>query len=247
MELTPAGAVLLEPARAALAAGAVFAVSARRAQRDQRRLLSVGFHTRWPDNFLPRVLRAYRALRPDVTVELRQYDFGDTSAGLRAGETDAALVHLPMNGDDLRFQALTTEPRVIMLAEDHPLADREHVTIAELLHHDTAWAVPPDTDVVWRDFWGAAAERAAAGGTDVEQVSPMTQESLFGVVAGGTAVALTYASMEEVYHPPGVRFVPVANIDPVVMAVAWRAEDTRADLGAFVTAVCRAAGHTVIR
>ena len=243
--LTDAGAALLGPARAAVAAGEEFSLAARHQARAQRRELVVGFHTRWPGNFLPQVLRDYRTLRPGVTVRLSQYDFGDTSAGLRTGETDAALIHLPVSGDELRWQPLSSEPRVVMLAEDHPLADRATVTVHELLAHPTAWAVPPDADPVWRDFWSAAPERSAAGGQDVDRVQPMTQEALFQVIAGGTAVGLTYAAMEAVYHPPGLRFVPVADIDPAVMAVSWRATDDRSDVRAFVTAVCRASGHDV--
>jgi DNA-binding transcriptional LysR family regulator len=241
--LTEAGAALLAPARAAVAAGEEFTLAARRVTRTQRRVLVVGFHTRWPDNVLPRALRAYRVLRPDVSVELRQYDFGDTSAGLRSGDTDAALVHLPVGGDEVRYQPLASEPRVVMVAEDHPLSARAQVSVAELLECPTAWAVPPDSDPGWRDFWSAAPERAAAGGSDVARVQPMTQEALFQVIASGTAVGLTYAAMEAVYHPPGVRFVPVSGIAPAVRAVAWRAGDERADVAAFVTAVCEGSGH----
>lgn len=241
--LTDAGSALLGPALAAVESGAAFALAARRRAREQRRELVVGFHTRWPDNFLPRVLRAYRELCPDVSVDLRQYDFGDISAGLRTGETDAALLHLPVTGADIRVQPLTTEPRVVMLAEDHPLAGCTEVSVAELLEHPTAWAVPPDTDPAWQDFWSAAPERAAAGGADVDRVEQRTQESLFQVVAGGGVIGLTYAAMREIYHPPGVAFVPVRDLDPAVMGVAWRADGERPDVGAFVTAVCRASGH----
>lgn len=67
--LTAAGSALLAPAVAAVESAAAFALAARRHAREQRRELVVGFHTRWPDNFLPRVVRAYRELCPDVTVD----------------------------------------------------------------------------------------------------------------------------------------------------------------------------------
>ena len=115
--------------------------------------------------------------------------------------------------------------------------------MAQLLADGTPWAVPPDEDPVWRDFWSAAPERAAAGGDLVQRVDQVTQEGLFQVVASGRAIALTYAAMEQVYRPPGVVFVPVAGLTPAVLTVAWRAEDSRSDVGAFVDAVCAAAGH----
>jgi hypothetical protein len=50
--------------------------------------------------------------------------------------------------------------------------------------------------------------------------APLTQESLFPVVAEGGAWVLTCAAIEEVYRPPGVRFVAVAGLQPAVLAVA---------------------------
>ena len=237
VRLTTAGAELLPHARAALAAGDVFARAARRESRRRRGQLVVGFHVRWPDRFLPRVLRAYRDARPDVTVELAQHDFGDTSAGLRSGTSDAALIHLPVAPDGLCWQELANEPRVLMVAEDHPLAEQSTTTVARVLDSGTPWGIPLDSDAVWRDFWSAASERGAAGGADVARVQPMTQEALFDSVAGGQAVALTYASLERVYAPDGVRFLPVSDLTPATLAVAWRAEDTREYVADFVDAV----------
>ena len=240
--LTAAGTALVGPARDALAAADAVEREARRQLRQQRRELVVGFHTRWADNVVPRVLRAYAGVRPEVTVELRQFDFTDTSAGLRDGTTDAALLHLPIDDAGLRAQPLSQDVRVVMLAEDHPLAGRAGVTVAELVAEGSPWAVPPDDDPVWRDFWSAAAERAALGARPVEPVSQLTQEGLFQLVASGRAIALTYAGMELVYAPPGVAFVPVTDLAPAVLAVAWRAEDRRPDVADFVHAVCTASG-----
>ncbi len=243
VRLTTAGAELLPHARVAIAAGDAFTRAARREARLGRSQLVVGFHVRWPERFLPRVLRAYRDVRPDVTVELTQHDFSDTSAGLRAGTSDAALVHLPLTPDGLRWQELSTEPRVLMVAEDHILAGRATTTVADILDTRTPWGIPPDTDPVWRDFWSAAPEREAAGGADVARVRPMTQEALFDSVAGGQAVVLTYASLERVYTPDGVRFVAVSDLAPATLAGARRAEDTRGYVADFVSAVCAEAGH----
>ncbi|MEV1132163.1 LysR substrate-binding domain-containing protein [Agromyces sp. NPDC049794] len=234
--LTDAGRELLGPAMAAVEAGEVVSMITRRLRRAQRRQLVVGFHTRWPDNFLPRVLRHFRAARPEVDVELRQYDFSDTSAGLRAADTDVALVHPPLAGNDVRWYPLFSERRVVMLPEDHPLAGRSEVRIAELLDDATAWAVPLDNDPLWRDFWSAARERTEPGWSEVPTVGPLTQEAYFELVASGRAIGLTYAAIDSVYRPPGIRFVPVSDIAVAIRAVAVRADDHRADVAAFVAA-----------
>lgn len=56
----------------------------------------------WPDGFLPRVLRAYRAHWPDVEVDVRQFDFRDSTVGLRSGESDVSLLHLPLSWSGAR-------------------------------------------------------------------------------------------------------------------------------------------------
>ncbi len=237
VSLTDAGSALIAPAQAAVAAGEEFVRHARSASRQVLRELVVGYHTRWPGNALPTVIRAYAEVRPDVQVRLEQHTFADTSAGLRTGSTDVALLHLPISGAGLQTRTVGTEPRVVMLADDHPLSSLTSVTVADLVEAGTPWAVPPDDDPEWRDFWSAALERAAVGGTQVPTVQPLTQESLFQVVAGGGALVLTYAAVEEVYRPPGVRFVPVAGLEPATLAVAWRSDDNRADVAHFVGAV----------
>ena len=243
VELSKSGTALLPHARAAIAAGEQFVLAARHEARQQSNQLIVGFHTRWPDRFLPRALRTYREVRPEVSVDLVQHDFSDTSAGLRAGTSDAALLHLPLSPAGLRWQELSTDPRVMMVADDHPLAQRESATVVDVLETATAWAVPPDNDPVWRDFWSAAPERAAAGGTDVPSVQPLTQESLFASVASGASVVLTYASMERVYQPEGVRFITMTDLAPATLAVAWRTDDRRPYVADFVNAVCTTSGH----
>lgn len=242
VDLTDAGHALLPHARAALEAGDAFVLAARRQARMEHREFVVGFHTRWPDNFLPRVLRAYREVRPDVSVDLRQFDFSDTSAGLRDGSSDVALLHLPLSPDGLRWRELSYDGRVVMLAEDHPLATEREVTVAQIVASGTPWGIPPDADPTWRDFWSAAAEREAAGMPPVTGIHQITQEGLFQTVASGHAVALTYAAMERAYSPPGISFVPVGDLSPAVLAVAWRAEDGRGDVEAFVGVAASVAG-----
>jgi DNA-binding transcriptional LysR family regulator len=237
VRLTDAGTALLGPARVVVAAGEAFAATARQVSRTGRRHLLVGFHIRWPDNLVPRAIRHFRAEAPEVRVELRQYDFRDTSAGLRSGETDLAFLHLPVDETVFAWRVIATDARVAMLARDHPLADRAAVTVTDLVAAGTPWAVPFDDDPAWRDFWSARPEREDAGGADTARLQPLTQDALFELVASGDAVGLTYAAMEQVYRPPGVRFVPVADLGPATMAVARRRDDTRPDVVGFVAAM----------
>lgn len=241
--LTDSGRRLLEPARRAVAASEEFLVSARLGERARTRRLAVGFVIRWSDGFTSRVLRAYRERRPDVVVDLRQYDFRDTTVGLRSGETDVALLHLPLTWDGAATRVLLTTARVAMLPVDHPLAARPTVTVADLVATGLPWATPPEeADAAWRSFWSAAPERAAHGAAAAPDVVPLTQEAYFDQVATGALIGLTETLVTDTYRPHGVRAVPVADLAPSQRAVGWRRDDDRPDVRAMVATICEIAG-----
>ncbi|MEE8600383.1 LysR family transcriptional regulator [Euzebya tangerina] len=236
--LTDAGRLLLPPAREVLAAGEGFGAAATRLRRVARRELVVGFHVRWPHDFLPRVLRRARASLPEMEVTLAQHDFTDTSAGLANGSSDVALLHLPLDLGGLQVIEAAQEPRVAIVAEDHPLAMAGQVRVDDLAASGTPWAVPRSEDRAWRDFWGAESELRAAG---IRRVGPLveiaTQEALLQQVAGGAVLALTYRSLIATYQPGGVRALDVAGLAPGRLGIAWVEEPPGALLAGFLDAV----------
>lgn len=236
--LTDPGMALLAAARAVVEASQAFDVAARRAVRAQRRELAVGFLNPWPDGFLPRVLRRFRETHPHVTVDVRQYDFRDSTLGLRSGEMDVALLHLPLSWAGAVWAPVATAPRTAMVADDLPIAAAETVTMAELVATGLPWVTPPpEADPAWRDFWSAAPERAALGADLDRSVSPLTPAEYFSQVATGAAIGLVDAMIEPVYWPPGVRFVPVADLSPSQRVVGWRRDDDRAEVQEMVRTI----------
>jgi DNA-binding transcriptional LysR family regulator len=76
------------------------------------------------------------------------------SAGLNAGEVDAAFVMPPITHQGLRFETLWSAPRVAVLPSVHPLAALAWLAVAELF--DEPWIVAETDDRVCRDWWLAA-------------------------------------------------------------------------------------------
>lgn len=236
--LTDTGRALVVAARDVVQASEEFAVAARRAVRAQRRELVVGFLNPWPDGFLPRVLRRFRETHPEVTVDVRQYDFRDSTLGLRSGEMDVALLHLPLSWDGAQWAAVVTAPRVAMVADDVPLAAAGTVTVAELVATGLPWATPPpEADPAWREFWSAAPERAALGADLDRSMTALTPAEYFSQVATGGAIGLADAMIEPVYRPPGVRFLEVSDLSPSHRVVGWRRDDDREDVTAMVRTI----------
>jgi DNA-binding transcriptional LysR family regulator len=243
VELTVAGTTLLELARPAVAAIAAVGSTARQLRRVDQQQLVVGFHVRWPGDLLTRAARAFRRDHPTVDLELRQFDFTDSTVGLRSGEADLGLLHLPISMPGVSIEPLFSSPRVLMVSEEHPLAPQPTIELSDLLPHPTSWAVPVLDDPAWRSFWSLEDERTEIGLSTVSTSRPATMEALLQSVAMGGVVAVTSAYVEEVYGPPGVRFLPVRDVDPGVAAVAWVADVTHPSRQAFVDTLVPLAGE----
>lgn len=96
-----------------------------------------------------------RGSRP---IEIGVYDWTDPTAGLRTGETDAAILIGPTEIDeDLQSRELATEPRVAVISTHHDLSRRNQVTLADLDH--AGWLNVLVSDRVWRAFWTADEQR----------------------------------------------------------------------------------------
>jgi DNA-binding transcriptional LysR family regulator len=230
VELTAAGEELLPAARAAL--GAVeHAVAVARAVAAGEQRLRVGFLAYGACNVIDRSLAAFAAPVSDLRLEARQADFSDPTAGLAGGSVDAAFLRLPVTAPEIELEALTQEPRVAVLPAWHPLADRDSITIGDLV--DEHWLQMPGRDQRWRDFWLATSHRDGVApllGPEVRTID----EQLAATATGGY-VSLAPQSVAAAYPRPGIRYVPVAGIEPSAVAIGWRRGDQRDALRRFVT------------
>ncbi|HWE58234.1 MAG TPA: LysR substrate-binding domain-containing protein [Solirubrobacteraceae bacterium] len=236
VELTAAGEELLPAARAALGAVEHAVSVARSAAADEQRL-RVGFLAYGACDVIDRTLAAFAAPASDLRLEARQADFSDPTAGLAAGNVDAAFLRLPVTAPELELETLTSEPRVAVLPAWHPLAGRTSVAIGDLV--DEHWLQMPGRDHSWRDFWLATGHRGGIApllGPEVRTVD----EQLAATATGGY-VSLAPQSVASSYARPGISYVPVPEIEPSVVAIGWRRSDQRASVLRFVTSALQLA------
>lgn len=214
--LTPSGEAFLRHATAALEAAAAAVEAARLAERGQTGTVKVGLIVGTQIEITSRVLVLFQECHPAVTVELTEYSFADPSAGLNGGHVDVAFVVLPIMHDGLSFLPLQESPRVAMVPQHHPLATRDRINIAELF--GDPWAVTDTEDTVCRDFWLAAAHRTAPArlGQRIRSLDKFLQ-----LVTSGNTVGLIADWARPSLSRPGVAFVEVDGIAPVVTALAW--------------------------
>ena len=229
VELTAAGTEFLAHARRILAEADEALAEASRAARGETGSLRVATGATAGLELVPNVLRAFRAARPQVHLDLRQSDWVDYSGGLRDGSVDAAFVWLPFAHEGLSFEALHSEPRVVALEAGHPLAAAPELRMEQLVDEPWPWV---DTDPEVLAFWTCAEFR---GGTAARRGPTIrSMEGLLEGVRAGLCVATVPRSQAEATASPGIAFRPVAELTPATLAIGWRTADETPVVQAFV-------------
>ena len=229
--LTAAGAAFLEDTSAILAAlddAAERAVSVQRSENEQ---LVLGFLDGAALMLTEPILSAFRDRHPGVTVEMRQFNYDDPSAGLADRSVDVAFLRRPLTTEGVEFELLFTEPLVVMLRTDHPLADRTAVAAAELIEEPILGAA--NTDPTWNAYWELDAHRNGVPARVMSRSTSVLEE--FQKVAAGVGVVVTGACARWIPYP-GVKVVPIADATPNEVTVAWHSDNNSVLVRSFVDA-----------
>jgi DNA-binding transcriptional LysR family regulator len=225
VELAPAGEVLLERARAILAAVDAAIDDARRAARGEYGRLAIGFTGSVTYAMLPSLAAALREQLPGVTLELRGELLTPAQvAQLRDGTLDLGLLRPPVHERDLSTEVLRSEPLLAVLPESHPLADSEALPL-ELLEDEPFVTYPSHFRSVVHD---AVEDACAAHGFKPHATHEVAETAtLVSFVAAGLGVSLVPASVRNM-TVQGAIYRPLAqDTTRVELAVAWRRDDDR--------------------
>jgi DNA-binding transcriptional LysR family regulator len=227
VRLTPAGQAFLREGRRALAQ-AQRAVSATRAAGAE--LLTVGFYGSAGRALLPALLTAFHERQPMTDVSVREILFGSIDEIL-AGRVDVAFTRLTPDQTELEVEIIATEPRLIALANTHPLAGRETLTFAELrgesfiVNPMVSHGGPPAR-------WLAEQRRhGLPGRAGAEARSP---QEIMALVGAGRGVCLVPAAAALHDRRPDVVYVPVTDAEPAVVSLAWPPDRSSPTVKAFV-------------
>ncbi|MEU5102934.1 MULTISPECIES: LysR substrate-binding domain-containing protein [unclassified Streptomyces] len=225
VRLSAVGAALLPHAQRMLAEWEAAQEAVARVVADQAGRLVVGMSTSpGRGGVLPAIRSRFTAARPDARLVLRQVPWQDSTAGLADGTCDAAFVWLPLpDPDRYRWVVVAEEPRLVAMAETHPLADREIIDFTDLL--DEPFLALPDSAGPLRDYWLATDARGGKPALIGAEVAS-TEETYEALVAG-LGVVLLAAGNAPLITLGGVVTRVVRGISPSRFALAWRADDRR--------------------
>ncbi|MBD0742619.1 LysR substrate-binding domain-containing protein [Streptomyces sp. CBMA152] len=218
--LTAVGTVLLDEARALL--DRAERVRIRVAAAAGAATITIGILGDSTDPSATRLADAFHRRHPSVEVRIRETDLTDPTCGLHAGLVDIALTRGPFNETGLSVRQLRADPVGALLRADDPLASRASLTLAALA--DRRWFLfPQGTDPIWQLYWNGGESRE---GPVVRAVQECRQAVLWNGTVGVTVLG----------HEPGdgLTVVPVTDMAPSQVVVAWNEGDTNPLVRSFV-------------
>jgi DNA-binding transcriptional LysR family regulator len=212
IELTAAGQQLLEEARPLLAAADALS---RRVGRTARGAgtFTVGF---MPGLIVTAAVRALSAAHPDLTVDVIRTSWYDQVEVVHDGRVDVSYVRLPIDQGGLKLVSLFSESRLAALPADHRLAGKESVSITDLA--DEHLLQDPDAVPEWREI---APEMRSRHRRPVPAIR--TVEEKLEHVAAGRGIVILPRSTAVFYRRPDVTCIPVEDISPNQVSLAWDA------------------------
>src|SRR4051812_23589177 len=169
------------------------------------------------------VIDAFEAANPACSVKVVELSFGDRVDPLKHGEVDLLVTHLPVDDPDLVVGPIVDrEDRVLALAHDHALADRDAVTLEDIADYDVGWA-----DLLIPQISDEAVPKQAPSGRPIRCVRLGIRDigELVVTVARGKVVHPTVTSFAQHYAHPRVRYVPIADLPASETALVWRRRD----------------------
>jgi DNA-binding transcriptional LysR family regulator len=242
VELTAQGHELLPLARATVAAADELRMVAQRMVAGHTMQLRLGFQAFALTAPARELLSAFGHRHPEISLELRQYEWDDPSAGLASRAVDVALVRTPFQGsDELRTVEVCSEPVLAVMRDGLPFSRRESVSATEL-------ATQPflETELV-RDpafaaYWYLRELRSGDGHTTLSRAR--TVEEWLAEIALGRGVNIIPASFAAEYARPGLAFVPVTGLAPSKVVIAWHPASVHPAAQLLVQLAAREAART---
>ncbi|MEU8356286.1 LysR family transcriptional regulator [Nonomuraea sp. NPDC048882] len=233
VRLTPAGEQLLTAARRHLAEWQETTRLVRTTAAADRNVLRVGFVVAGGGPLARRARTALTTCHPEATVEPKRFEWAGETQALRDGQVDVAFVWLPADLIGLCSEVVATEPRCVAVAATHPLAERESVGIADLRDEPIGWTRVAPAE--WVDWWAVNPRpdgSAPVWGPKNDNVDEMLEH-----VATGAAVCIGVRSMAEYYAHPELKWLPITDIEPLRIALAWPPGTINPLVGEFVRIV----------
>ena len=238
LRLSEAGKVFADETRKVMEAIELAKHRAQQAARGGLGEIRVGFETISSRNrIVSEAVLAFRETWPQVRMDLAHLPAGPLIEALRAGEVDAAFVHLSEPLPELEAIVFQTTDWVLAMPRSHPLTRKRQIRLADLADEPFIWRARKISPGVYDRMLAAC----QAGGL----IPNIVQEANNDVMMMNlVAVGLGLCFVVETLHsdlpddPIAVRRVEDFSM-PLELCLAWRRDNASSPLPNLVAIVRR--------
>ncbi len=219
VRLTPAGESFYAKARLAVAATGDAISTARSLARAQQGTIEFGFLGA-PPSIEGRIeMEGFAMAYPDIEVRYRDLPFPTSSTSAWLGDVDVAACHLPPPDDAVWRKVIRREPRVALIPRGHPLADRKHVAVEDVLD-ETYVGFDPSVDPEWAGFWCLNDHRGGPPERTTADRAGNAQEVLAALGAGSAITVAPLAAANVLANVlASTCAVPLRDAEPARIAL----------------------------
>jgi DNA-binding transcriptional LysR family regulator len=217
VDLTPAGELLLVRARVVLAEITQLAQDVQLVGQGASGVIRVGFSGSATYRLMPRILESARRSMPGLKLNVQgEMLTPQMEDALEEGRIDVAVLRPPVRSEALELKFLEQDELVVALPEEHPLATRGTLDLAELSgEHYICY--PPMSAV--NSIFVEACRKAGFRPRVVQEARETS--TLLSFVSSGMGVALV-PTTRRMFALQGIAFRPLRDAPVVDLAVAWK-------------------------
>jgi DNA-binding transcriptional LysR family regulator len=241
--LTPDGEKFLQKARLALAAANDAAVTAETLARSAAGMMEVGFIGPPPMINAPELFATFADEHPDAHISFRELPFPSGPTASWLDDVDVAFCHPPAVEPSIRVQAVRAEARTVVMPETHPMADREQLSAKDVLG-ETFLGYDSAVQPLWAGFHSLDDVRGRPAVLTDERA--VTAAEMLALMASRRGIATVPHSdariIERVLR--GVVAIPIRDVEPALLALLWRRENSNPLVRELVAAARRLVAAT---
>lgn len=179
--------------------------------------LRIGFVSSASYSILPHAVRRVQAALPLVDLRLEPLTSAEQVAQLLAGGLDLGIVRDQPAVPGVRQEPVRTEPLVVVLPEEHPLATGDCIALDQL-EHQPMILFPYE---LMPGYLSRVTELLERGGVPTRVVQrTVHQETVLGLVAAGVGLSVLPEPVARI-GMPGIVALPIAEHPTTELTVAW--------------------------
>jgi DNA-binding transcriptional LysR family regulator len=219
VNLTHAGRVFLEEARAVLSASTQAEQRTRDAQHGLAGTLRVGIIAPVAGAWLAKILRRFRQRYPGVQLSLFDLTSTEQLRRLHDQELDAGLLRPPVTDPGLDYKFVGESRQVLALPAGHRLAGKKRLQWKDF-HQQELVLIHPSAQHGFYDSFFAECAKVGAEPHPVQYANDI--QTKMWLISAGFGIAPTTASLGEVKRPGLVFRALPPGLPPVQAVLTWR-------------------------